>query len=47
MVNPSIILAWTITWTEGPGGLRSWGCIKSDVIKLGTMLTLEWNPHSS
>ena len=30
MVKPSIILAWRITWTEGPGGLQSRGCIKSD-----------------
>ena len=30
MATHSSILAWTIPWTEEPGGLRSWGCKESD-----------------
>ena len=26
----SIILAWRIPWTEGPGGYSPWGCKESD-----------------
>ena len=30
MATHSSILAWTIPWTEEPGGLQSWGLKESD-----------------
>ena len=30
MTTHSSILAWRIPWTEGPGGLQSWGRNESD-----------------
>ena len=31
MATHSSVLAWTITWTEEPSELSSWGCKESNV----------------
>ena len=33
MATHSSILAWTIPWTEDPGGLQSMGSKESDMVK--------------
>ena len=45
MATHSSILAWRITWTEEPGGLKSMGLKRSDMIEQLSMHSLtgvEW-----
>ena len=38
MATHSSILAWSIPWTKGPGGLQSMGCKESDTTERLTLL---------
>ena len=42
MAAHSSILAWSIPWTEEPGGLQSWGPKESDTTE---RLTLSFHFH--
>ena len=47
MVNPCIILAWRIAWTEVLVAYSHGDASSQMRLKLGTTLALEWNPRSS
>ena len=34
MTAHSSILAWSVPWTEKPGGLQSWGCTELDTTEV-------------
>ena len=38
MATHSSVLAWRIPWTEGPGGLQSWGRQESDMTEQLTLV---------
>ena len=37
MTTPSIVVAWSIPWTEEPGGCSPWGCKEWDMTEQLTL----------